>query len=124
MKVMKFVVVAMMLGSLVGTARAEAPVDHYERKPSATLAQAVANFSEYNAKLAALLEKKDLTPQELEAIHEITYTLEVALQKMNSDMARLADTLERLHKASENHDAAGTRKHGASYLATARTVVP
>lgn len=99
-------------------------VQHYEAKSAATLEEAVAHFAEYNAELASVLERKTLEAADLEAVHEITYTLENALERMRQDMAELADTLEALHLASEDHDEAATREQGAAYLASARTLVP
>jgi hypothetical protein len=98
--------------------------EHYEAKTAATLEEAVANFAEYNEKLATILEQEELEGADLEAIHELTYTLENSLVRMREDMAGLADTLEALHLASEDHDEAVARQHGAAYLVTARRLVP
>lgn len=106
------------------TAAADDPIAHFKGKPAETLAEAVANFSEYNARLAEILEAQELTALDLGAIHELTYTLEIALEKINEELAELADTLEELHVASETADYDGARSHGAAYLETARTVIP
>jgi len=116
---------ALVLGLATATGSlASDRVQHYEAKSAATLAEAVANFAEYNDELAAVLERETLEAKDLEAIHEITYTLENALERMRQDMAGLADTLEALHLASEDHDEAAAREQGAAYLASARTLVP
>ena len=52
---------------------------HFEGKPSATLAQAVANFNEYNLKLKAILDGK-VTDSDMAEVHQLTYTLENALK--------------------------------------------
>jgi len=118
------VVPALILGLAVATASlANDRVEHYEAKSTATLEEAVANFAEYNDKLAAILEQEGLEGADFEAIHELTYTLENALERMREDMAGLADTLETLHLASEDHDEAVAREQGAAYLTTARTLV-
>ncbi len=120
---------ALALGLAMGIAAA-APlsagerVEHYEAAQAETLEQAVANFSEYNAKLSEVLAQPDLTANDLEAVHELTYTLEDALAKIRGDLAGLAETLEALHLASEAHEAEAAERHGADYLATARTLVP
>lgn len=98
--------------------------DHFKGEPAATLEDAVANFSAYNAKLAAALEKDELDAETLMAIHQLTYTLEVALEKIEDELDDLADVLEDLHKASETGNADGARKHGRAYLDTARKVIP
>jgi mannitol-1-phosphate/altronate dehydrogenase len=118
------VVPALMLALAVATAGlASDRVEHYEAKSAATLEEAVANFAEYNDKLAAILEQEELEGADLEAIHELTYTLENALERMREDMVGLADTLEALHLASEDHNEAVAREQGAAYLTTARTLV-
>jgi len=116
---------ALALGLAAATASlASDRVEHYEAKSAATLEEAVANFAAYNDELAAVLERETLEAKDLEAIHEITYTLENALERMRQDMTVLAETLEALHLASEDHNEAVTREQGAAYLASARTLVP
>lgn len=115
---------ALVLGLAAATpSLASDRVEHYGAKSAATLEEAVANFTEYNDKLAAILELEGIEGTDLEAIHELTYTLENALERMREDMDGLAETLEALHLASEDHDEAVAREHGATYLATARTLV-
>ena len=63
-------------------------------EPAETMEQALANFSEYNARLAALLEQDELTMADLAQIHQLTYTLENALERINDDLEDLAETLE------------------------------
>ncbi|HBZ30747.1 MAG TPA: hypothetical protein DEO56_09165 [Nitrosomonas nitrosa] len=103
--------------------QAEERPDHFKGKPSETLEQAVANFSEYNGKLADLLAKDALSLQDLHQVHELTYTLENALEKLNAELTELANTLEAVHVASENGDAKTTKEQGARYLDTARKVI-
>ena len=99
-------------------------VDHYEAKESATLEEAVANFSTYNKKLAEVLARPELGSNDFEEIHELTYTLENALARIREDMGSLADTLEELHLASEDHTLEKTRASGEAYLNAAQTLVP
>ena len=91
---------------------------------SETLEQAVKNFSEYNAKLEAVLAaegKMDL--EQMDAIHQLTYTLENALEKIRKDLDGLAETLEQVHVASEHADEETVRTAGAEYLKVSRTLV-
>jgi len=111
------------LGGALAVTAQEA-VDHYEAKPSETLEEAVANFSEYNGLLADVLAKEELTGSDMERVHELTYTLEVALAKINATMEDLPATLESLHLASEAHNPAEVRGVGGAYLEVAQTVVP
>jgi len=119
---------AIIMGALAGLAVAAGPafadeVDHYQAKPSETLEQAVQNFSEYNQRLNDILQKDELSVDDMERIHQLTYTLEVALAKINEEMAGLPATLERLHLSSEAHNQAEARGVGDVYLETAQTVV-
>jgi hypothetical protein len=98
-------------------------VSHYKGKPAETLPQAVANFSEYNRKLKALLDGP-VTDADMAEVHQLTYTLENALKKINEEMAGLADTLESVHKASEKLDRDATIEHGRAYLSVSGQVVP
>lgn len=97
--------------------------DHFKGQPSETLPQAVSNFSEYNQKLSALVEKNELTPAEMHQVHELTYTLENALEKIRDELKGLADTLEEVHVASESADADTVKTKGREYLETSRQLV-
>lgn len=101
----------------------ESRIDHFEALPSETLVQAVDNFTTHNVHLAAILEQETLSMDDLNAVHELTYTLEVALEKLHTDLAALADTLEAVHVASETGDIDGVRVNGDAYLKTAWSVM-
>jgi hypothetical protein len=79
--------------------------------------------AEYNKKLSAILAKRDLAPEDMVKIHELTYTLENALDKIRAETAALAQTLEEVHVASERQDAKTVKARGQSYLRTAREIV-
>ena len=97
-------------------------VEHFEGKASDTLSEAVANFSEYNNKLEAALEG-DLTPEAMNEVHQLTYTLEEAIAKMNQELDNLAETLEEVHLASESADTETVSKQGSAYLEKSRQLV-
>ena len=99
------------------TGRADPPrVDHYQGEPAPSLAAALANLDECNTRLDAVLEKDDLTPSDLHAVHELTYTLENALARIAEDVAVIAEHLEAVHVASERADTATIRERGRRYL--------
>lgn len=116
--------IAAVLLTLGAQASAEERIAHHQVKPAETLDQAVDNFAAYNSRLAAILRKKTLDADDIVAIHEITYTLENALARINADLSTLADTLEALHLATEKADLDATLQHGTAYLDTARKVIP
>jgi hypothetical protein len=106
--------------SLVITAQAFADdVDHYFAEPSETIEQALRNFVEYNGKVQEVLSRETLSVDDMEQIHEYTYTIELALAKMNDEFGALAVTLQELHLASEEHDEAVVRRIADTYFATA-----
>lgn len=95
---------------------------HFEAKPAETLTQAVANFAEYSDRLRAILDGK-VTDSDMADVHQLTYTLENALKKINEEMSTLAVTLEELHQASEKLDRGAVLKQGRAYLSVADEVV-
>jgi hypothetical protein len=96
---------------------------HFKGKPAETLEQAVSNFSEYNQKLSSILNQDNLSPQDMQQVHELTYTLENALGKINATMTELAETLEAVHVSSETGDTEGTKTEGLRYLDTANQII-
>jgi DNA repair ATPase RecN len=98
--------------------------DHYQAKQAETVEQALANLHEYNAKLASLMEKESLTPEELNQVHLLTYTLENALEKLRDEHEKLAEVLEEVHQASESADADEVQRSGRDYLERVQKLIP
>lgn len=96
--------------------------DHFKGEPSRTVEEAFANLSEYNARLAAILAKDELSPQDAHQVHQLTYTLENALEKIRAEFAALAEILESTHVASERADIPAIKAHGKAYLDSAQKV--
>lgn len=53
------------------------------------------------------------------AIHELTYTLENALETIAEALGNIAELLEEVHVASETFDVDTIQNSGASYLQAA-----
>ncbi|MBX3628720.1 MAG: hypothetical protein KF908_02185 [Nitrosomonas sp.] len=104
-------------------AAAEEKSGHFKGKPSETLEEALGNFSEYNQKLSQIISQKTLSPVDMQHVHELTYTLENALEKINATMTELAVLLEAVHVGSESGDTAATQKEGLRYLDIARQII-
>lgn len=119
--VIKGAVLAVSL-AVAGGAIADDRPDHFKGLESPDLQTAVANFSEYNKRLEKALSG-ELTDADLLEIHQLTYTLENALEKINDDLEELAETLEEVHVASETFNRDDLRKAGPAYLKVARTVI-
>jgi|SRR5690606_18550487 len=93
--------------------------DHFKGEPSATLDEAMANFTEYNRRLGAILAKDELGPEDTAEIHRLTYTLENALEKIKDGVEAMEESLEAVHVSSERFELDVVRAQGARYLDTA-----
>ncbi|ANB03296.1 DUF6746 family protein [Ectothiorhodospira sp. BSL-9] len=120
----KYLMIAALTAGMAmsSTAALADRVDHFKGKSADTLEQALENFVEYNRKLEAALAGDELTPEAVAHIHELTYTLENALERMKQDLAELADTLEEVHLASEVNDVERIREEGRKYLDVANKI--
>ena len=103
-------------------ALAEERIDHYQPEASETLAEAVENFVTYNRKLAEVMDREPLTGSDMEQVHEYTYTLEIALAKINEELGALPPVLEEVHLASEGDDPLRLRGVAGVYLEKARVL--
>jgi len=107
---------ALLALSLSATAVADERPDHYSGERSDTLEQALANLADYNGQLEAILAKDELGPEDTAKIHELTYTLENALARIESEVEALEETLEEVHVASERYEVETVRTQGRKYL--------
>jgi|SRR5690554_957578 len=114
MKILKAVSVIAMSACLALPAMAHR-VDHFEGKPAETLNDALSSFSEYNRLLEERLSG-ELSDDDLATIHQLTYTLENALEKINQELSELAEVLEEVHVASENFDREALVAPATEYL--------
>lgn len=105
-------------GALPGIA--EEAVSHYEPETSETLAQAMENFVTYNRRMEEVLAREPLTVQDMEEVHELTYTLEVALARINEELGALPTVLEEVHLSSEGDNPARLRGVAEVYLEQAK----
>lgn len=89
--------------------------DHFKGLPSENLEQALQNIYSHNAHLNRALQG-ELTPTTMHTIHELTYTLEVALERIASSIETLQEQLEEVHLGSESLDTERVRSNGQLYL--------
>ena len=108
--------------AIAGAAVAEERPDHFKALAAPDLQTAVTNFSEYNNQLEKAFSG-ELTDADLTKIHELTYTLENALEKITIDLEELAETLEKVHVASETYNRDALKEAAPVYLDTARIIV-
>lgn len=119
----------MLVASLAATALlftapiSASEVDHYQGKNADTLEEAVTNLREYNRRLEKLLDKEELTAGDLEKVHQLTYTLENALKRINTELGGIAGDLETVHLASERHETDTVRSKGRAYIEQVDTLI-
>ncbi|MCK5771120.1 DUF6746 family protein [Algiphilus sp.] len=90
--------------------------EHFEGERSETIAEALTHLREYNAKLSTIIERDELTASEMTEIHQLSYTLENALARIEDEVEELAEVLEEVHIASEEMDRETVRKQAPAYL--------
>ncbi|WP_054113563.1 DUF6746 family protein [Marinagarivorans algicola] len=122
---LKIIITTTLLTAALSQAEETMPeYDHFQGKEVANLKEAVMLFSQLNAKIAVILNKGEPTYEDMHKIHEMTYTLENALAKINTEMAALAPQLEKLHKASEHGKIKESLYEGQKYLGIATHIIP
>ncbi|MBL4804900.1 MAG: cupredoxin domain-containing protein [Alphaproteobacteria bacterium] len=95
----------------------EARVEHYEGHAIATTEEALKTLKDENAEIAGILKSEKLEGSQLEQIHEISYTLENAIDKLIAEKAApqgqldaVDEAVQAVHHASENHEEAKVRE--------------
>lgn len=121
MKVMNYLAAAALSFGVATMAKAET-VEHFKGESADSLEEAVTHFKRYNHQLEALLKKESMSADDVTRVHELTYTLENALAKINQELDKLAMTLEEVHVASEKYDADAVLEHGGAYMDVIKTI--
>lgn len=121
MKKLIMVVFALTLISSMAFAGEETKVDHYEGKKFKTSEEAMDALIETSEKMAEFAAAEELDVTKMEAIHETSYTTEDAVavlgEDKKNDVKELAEKLEEVHLASEEHDADDVRRNFIAYQA-------
>ncbi len=116
MKIWKIAFFASLSMLIAQSALADDRPDHFEGQSADTLEQARANLAEANREIAAILAQDEISMTDMARIHELTYTLENALERIDEEYDELEDQLEALHLASEGADIERARELGDAYL--------
>lgn len=102
--------------------QADEKYSHFPSLKADNTSAALCNLSKYNEKLQAIVNKQKLTTEDMVKVHELTYTLENAVQRLQKDLDTIAVDLEKVHKASEHLDQSTIKGSGDKYL-TATSLV-
>lgn len=107
----------------------DARVMHYEGDTVETAAAALQSLKDHDAKIADILKAETLEDSALESIHEISYSLETAIDKLIADKAgetakleAVDEAVQAVHYASENHEDAKVREWFAKLEAAVAAV--
>lgn len=109
-------VTALLWGATLSTANADQRPEHYQALPAESIEQAVSNLTSYNQELEALISQSELSDEDMVKIHELTYTLENALQRLQAELEGTAEVLEEVHLGSETMDSNRVLDNARRYL--------
>lgn len=90
--------------------------EHFEGKAAEDIAEARANLAAANAELRQLLAQDELSSADMARVHELSYTMENALQRVQTDLEEAAVALEEVHLASEEMDRETVNQQAPAYL--------
>ncbi|WP_258240427.1 DUF6746 family protein [Pseudidiomarina homiensis] len=97
--------------------------EHFKGQPAKNLDQALFNLANFNAKLEQIMAKDELTANDMATIHQLSYTLENALQRLDEEVDTMQEVLEEVHLASESMDFETVQKQGKVYLESTGKIV-
>ena len=108
---------------VISAASAEEKYSHFPSLDAPNTTVALDNLAKFNQKLQAIASKKDLTPEDMVKVHELTYTLENAVLRLQKGLNNIAVDLEKVHKASERFDQQTLRDSSEKYLTATQLIL-
>jgi hypothetical protein len=90
---------------------------HFAAKAAPDVNTALCNLAEFNAILNDVTAAQSLDPVAMVKVHELTYTLENALARLDKTLEATAVALEEVHLASERMDEAVVKTQSQKYFA-------
>ncbi|MBK5942531.1 hypothetical protein CCR79_01370 [Halorhodospira halophila] len=93
---------------------------HYEGEEPEGLAEALTLLAERQERLEELLAADALADEAFHEIHEMSYTLENAVERIQGDVDRMAEHVEAIHLGSERLDEDAIREHAGELEALLR----
>lgn len=113
-KLMTTVIGCLLFGTV--TVNADEKYNHFPSLEAPNTKVALCNLAKFNDKLSEIANKSTLTPEDMVKVHELTYTLENAVIRLQKDLSTIAVDLEKVHKASEHLDHQTIERSGHKYL--------
>jgi len=96
---------------------------HYSGEKAETLQEALKNLHEYSDKLGAIVHADSFGTDQLHSVHEMTYTLENALQTLEKELQQMTETLESVHIASEQGETSTVEEDSMIFLEKTRVLL-
>lgn len=112
----KLLISSILLLGASQAAYADKNYNHFPSLASNDVKTALCNISRYNAKLAAITNKAELSNEDMVKVHELTYTLENAVNFLRETLEQVSIDLEEVHKASERLEPRTIKSAGQRYL--------
>jgi len=97
-------------------ANASDRVEHFEGQSASSVEEALLNLARYNEELSKRLASEEITTETSYEVHQLTYTLENALERLAEELDQAQQTLEAVHLASEANHSETMAEEGAKYL--------
>lgn len=114
MTLKKLFIALVITGFATVTAQAT-DIKHFKGEKPETLTEAFAIIEKYNAQLEAVISTEP-SPQQMAEIHQMTYSLENALEFIDDHLDETQENLEKVHIASETMDTETVQEKGKEYL--------
>ena len=118
MKLLLTLALGVLCLNIVNSAWAEERIDHYVPAQPGNAEEALVVLTDKLGAISPIVAKESLTDNDLEAIHEASYSLEAAVDKLREGenevqeaaLDQLDEAVQAIHYASENHEEAKTRE--------------
>ncbi|MBF7073597.1 hypothetical protein ISG33_09345 [Glaciecola sp. MH2013] len=119
---MKKILTTLLILGATSLVQADEKYSHFPAIESTNIQAALCNIKSYNQKLLAITSKAELTPEDMVKVHELTYTLENAVNFIKASLEQVSVDLEDVHKASERLDQKVIKESGEKYLAPTNVI--
>lgn len=119
----KLLITSILLLSASQSTLADEKYNHFPSLKSEDINTALCNIKNYNEKLAVITSKTELSAEDMVKVHELTYTLENAVNFLRETLKQVSVDLEEVHKASERLEPKIIKSAGESYLSPTTTLV-
>lgn len=114
---MKLLAASSLMALIISSNVFATEINHFKGTPSPDLKSALCNLQTFDKALLKATTGEKLTPEQMAKVHELTYTLEVAVQRVQSELVIVAEELENAHKGSEVMDNKKVKSGAKAYLA-------